>query len=70
MKNIEEYFEVKENNEKFKSSNKRNKLDILLMCENENNKTIQLIQQKFNDISRKHYGDLDNTVLIENVATD
>jgi hypothetical protein len=40
MKNIEEYFEVKENNEKFKSSNKRNKLDILLMCENENNKTI------------------------------
>ena len=37
------------------------------MCETENNKTIQLIQKKFNDISKKYFGELDNTILIEQV---
>jgi hypothetical protein len=36
------------NFEKWRSTNQRNKLDIVLMCENEGNNTVRLIQQKFN----------------------
>ena len=62
MEAIEKDFE--ENHEDWRSKNGRNKLDILLMCETEDNKTIQLIQKKFNEISRKHFGEIDNTELI------
>lgn len=67
MKNIEDYFEL--NHDKFRH-NKRNKLDILLMCELEKSNKLELIQQKFNDISRKHFGNLDNTKLLFNVETN
>jgi hypothetical protein len=41
MKNIEDYFEL--NHDKFRH-NKRNKLDILLMCELEKSNKLELIQ--------------------------
>jgi len=37
------------------------------MCENEGNNTVRLIQQKFNEITQKYFGELENTELYEKV---
>ena len=36
------------NKNKWRKGNGKNKLDMLIMCENRNNETISMIQDKFN----------------------
>ena len=51
------------NQEKWKKGNGKNKLDMLIMCENIQNETIQMIQDKFNWISKTYFGNQESAKL-------
>ena len=54
METIE--IEFRCNQEKWRNRNGKNKLDMLIMCENIENETIKMIKDKFNWISKTYFG--------------
>ena len=45
---------IENKNQNFLNEKGENKLEILLMCQDKNNLTMEAIQKKFNEISQNH----------------
>ena len=61
METIENEFRC--NQEKWRNRNGKNKLDMLIMCENIENETIKMIKDKFNWISKTYFGNQETAKL-------